>query len=227
MVTASELKEIGFSEEQAKSLLEDSYFKKNYGSWAKERLTVKINLIISFYGIKNAQRVFSAIANYPKFLDCNHEKAILKLSEFLPQLKKSKIAELILANPSLVSLDCKKAFASATKVYGKENAPDVLISLLTFPGFSKKNHRKNLQKLLKIYGKEYKQSIIQAMLRVPDFPNFNHKKALENVLREGKAAGLTEKQCVDILLNIGAKSDFSIKGAEEAKVAFERIISAE
>lgn len=227
MVTASELKEIGFSEEQAKSLLNDSYFKKNYGSWAKERLTVKINLIISFYGLKNAQSVFSAIAHYPKFLDCNHEKAILKIGNFIPALKKGEITDIILANPALVSVNYKKALTAAIRVYGKDHFSDVLMSLLTFPGFSKKNHRKNLQKLLKIYGAEHKQSIIQTMLRVPDFPNFNHKKALENVLREGKAAGLTEKQCVEILLNIGAKSDFSIKGAEAAKAAFEKIVSAE
>ncbi|MCX8190083.1 MAG: hypothetical protein N3F05_02525 [Candidatus Diapherotrites archaeon] len=227
MVTASELMEIGFTEEQAKSLLENDYFKKQYCPWTKERLTVKINLIISFYGIKNAQKVFSAVSQYPQFLSTDHEKALLKINEFIPQLKKNKIAELILANPYLVSMDCKKAFSSALKVYGKENAPDVLLSLLTFPGFSRKNHKKNLQKLLKIYGDEYKQSIIQAMLRVPDFPNFNHKEAIKKVFREGKAAGLTDKQCVEILLNIGAKADFSLKSAKEAKAAFEKIVSAE
>ncbi|MEM4663053.1 MAG: hypothetical protein QXM75_03455 [Candidatus Diapherotrites archaeon] len=225
MVTEEELTSIGFTEEQARTLLSNDYFKKNFGSWTKEKLVFKINCITAIYGIKKFTDVLAAISSYPKFLNSDHEKTIKKVIDFNPTLNRNSVVEIILCNPSLVSVDLKKAFSSAIKVYGKENEQDLKMALLVFPGFSRKDHRRNLKKLLRIYGPTYKKIILKAMLRVPEFPNFKHITALKKVIEAGKAEGLSIQKCVELLLGVCAKTDISIKSAEKAKKAFESIIS--
>lgn len=225
MVSLQELVEIGFTQKEAEALLKDKYFKKEFGNWPKERLLLKINLIISIYGIKNSARVMEVIAKWPRFIGYNHEKAIYKAMQAYKTLNKQLIADAILAFPQFARLNHKKALDEAIKVYGAANKQRIINAILTFPEFAKSNHRKNMQMLLNIYGKKHKAKIIDAILTVPQFPEYDHKRALANVVEAGKKAGLTFDQCVDIVLSIPKKAKLSPEGSASVEEAFRKLLS--
>jgi|GEM_PF-2953947 len=215
MVSLQELIEIGFTKEQAEALLKEKYFRKNFASWPKERLQLKINLIISFYGISNSALVMKAIANYPRFIGCSHEKAMAKAMQIYGPENEQRIVQAILAFPQFISLDHKRVLNEASKVYGAANKQRIIDAILAFPRFAKSNHKKNLEKLIKIYGKKHKAKVINAILNAPEFPSYDHENVLKKVIETGLKANLTKDQCIDIVLSIPAK----VKPESSASVA--------
>ena len=134
MVTLQELVEIGFTEKEAKKLVENSFFRSKFAHWSKERLQEKIDKIVSVYGKESKGRILRILVSFPPFISYNHERALQKATRVYGQANKPRIIKTVLKFPAFVGYNHERVLRHLTRIgrkvgLTKQQCIDLILSI--------------------------------------------------------------------------------------------------